>query len=261
MEKVNKLKTSKVSKLVWMLGVPTIISMVLQVLYNIVDTAFIINMGTEIGVKANLALTYAFPIQILMIAVGVGTGVGINALLSKSLGKNDEEGIKKTIGNGIFLGIVIYILFLLFGIFGAKSFIAIQCGNDNKVLEMGTAYLQIICCLSFGSIGYTIYERFLQAAGKTVYSMISQITGAVTNIILDYVFIYICNMGIAGAAYATIIGQVLSLLVAMFFHYFYNKELKNDFKSIVPNINTIKDIYYIGGSAAIMQALLSLMMF
>jgi multidrug efflux pump len=261
MEKENKLKTKKVSKLVWMLGIPMIISMVLQALYNIVDTAFVINMGEEIGVKANLALTYVFPIQILMIAVGVGTGVGINALLSKSLGKGDKEGIKKTVGNGIFLGLVIYILFLLFGLFGAKPFIAMQCGNENEVLEMGTSYLQIVCCLSFGSIGYTIYERFLQATGKTVHSMISQITGALTNIVLDYVFIYICNFGIAGAAYATIIGQVLSLLVAMFFHYFCNKELENSIKSIIPNLKTIKEIYFIGGSAAIMQALLSFMMF
>ncbi|MDE7095768.1 MAG: MATE family efflux transporter, partial [Anaeroplasmataceae bacterium] len=227
--------------------------------YNIVDTAFVINMGDE-GIAGNLALTYAFPIQLLIIAIGVGTGVGINALLSKKLGEKDEQTTTKTVGNGIFLGICIYLVFLMFGLLGCKWFISLQAGENIQAAKMGTSYLRICCCFSFGAIGFTVYERFLQSTGKTLYSTISQIAGAVTNIVLDYVFIYPCKMGIDGAAWATIIGQIVSLLVAMLFHYFANKELKNSIKALKPSCSIIKDIYKIGISAAIMQGLLSVMM-
>lgn len=158
----------------------------------------------ENGVTGNLALTYAFPIQLLIIAIGVGTGVGINALLSRKLGEKDYDGIKKIVGNGIFLGICIYAVFLIFGLFGCSRFISIQAGENARAAEMGASYLKICCCLSFGAIGYTVYERFLQSTGKTLYSTISQVSGAVTNIVLDYVFIYPCKMGIDGAAWATV---------------------------------------------------------
>src|SRR5574344_686697 len=138
MKDKNLLKDKKVSSLVWILGIPMIISMVLQALYNIVDTAFVINMDPVLGVKANLALTYAFPIQILMIAIGVGTGVGVNALLSTCLGKGDKLGAKKAVGNGIFLGVIIYALFLIFGLFLAEPFIAMQAGGDEEVIQMGS---------------------------------------------------------------------------------------------------------------------------
>ncbi len=245
--------------LIWKMGLPMIISMILQAVYNIVDTAFVINMGED-GVAGNLALTFAFPVQLLIIAIGVGTGVGINALLSKSLGGGDVKKADKTVGNGIFLGIVIYIAFLLFGLFGAKPFIAMQAGGDQKVTQMGAQYLTICCCFSFGAIGFTIYERFLQSTGKTLYSTVSQISGAAANIILDYVFIYPLKMGIAGAAWATVIGQVLSLLVAMLFHYISNKELHNGVKNILPSGKIIFEIYHIGLSAALMQGMLSVMM-
>lgn len=257
--KENKLLSGKMSTLVWSLGLPMIISMVLQALYNIVDTAFVINMDPVLGVKANLALTYAFPVQIIMIAVGVGTGVGINALLSRYLGEKDVKGNEKTVGNGIFLMVVIYLLFLLFGIFGSGPFIAMQT-NDQEVIAMGKDYLTIVCTLSLGSIGFTVYERFLQSSGKTTLSMIGQVSGALTNIVLDYVFIYPLGMGIQGAAYATIIGQFVSLLVVMIAHYGFNHEVKNSWKSLIPDYPTIKAIYHIGGGAAIMQALLSVMM-
>lgn len=251
--------TLSVGKLIWRMGLPMIISMVLQAIYNIVDTAFVINMGED-GVAGNLALTYAFPIQLLIIAIGVGTGVGINALLSKSLGERDKTTTDKTAGNGIFSAICIYAVFLLFGIFGAKPFIAMQAGDNALVADMGATYLQICCCFSFGSIGYTVYERFLQSTGKTLFSTISQISGAVTNIVLDYVFIYPLDMGIAGAAWATVIGQILSLIVAMLFHYITNKEIGNDAINLKPDFKIIKGIYHIGLSAALMQALLSVMM-
>lgn len=257
--KKNKMADAPMKKLFWKMGLPMIISMVLQALYNVVDSIFVANMG-ETGAIANQALTIAFPIQILIIAIGVGTGVGLNALLSKSLGEKNNEKVNKVAGNGIFLSICIFIVFLLFGAFGSKWFISLFAGGDNQVISMGTTYLRICCCFSLGAIGYTVYERFLQSTGKTMLSTIAQISGAVVNIVLDYVFIYPCNMGVAGAAWATIIGQFVSLLLAMIFHYTLNKEINGNLKYIKPELGLIKGIYNIGISAAIMQALLSVMM-
>ncbi len=254
----NKMAIAPMNKLILKMGLPMIISMVLQALYNVIDSIFVANMG-EKGAIANQALTYAFPIQIMIIAIGVGTGVGLNALLSKSLGENDREKVNKIAGNGIFLSICIYLIFLIFGLFGSKWFITLFT-NDQEIIEMGTTYLKICTCLSFGSIGYTVYERFLQATGRTMLSTISQISGAITNIILDYVFIYPLNMGVAGAAWATIIGQFISLFVAMYFHYKKNNEIDGNIKYISPDKNLIKGIYDIGISAALMQALLAVMM-
>ncbi len=244
--------------LIWKMGLPMIVSMILQSVYNIVDTAFVINMGED-GIAGNLALTYAFPIQLLIIAIGVGTGVGINALLSKQLGEKDTSGVQKTVGNGIFIGVCIYAVFLLFGLFGCKWFISMQADGNEKVAEMGIKYLKICCLLSFGSIG-SIYERFLQATGKTLFSTIAQVSGAAANILLDYVFIYPCGMGIEGAAWTTVIGQILSLIAAMLLHYCANKEIKNSVRALKPSGSTILAIYKIGVSAALMQGLLSVMM-
>ena len=257
--KRNKMADTPMKKLFWKMGLPMIISMVLQALYNVVDSIFVTNMGQQ-GAIANQALTIAFPIQILIIAIGVGTGVGLNALLSKSLGEKNNEKVNKVAGNGVFLSICIFIIFLLFGIIGSKWFISLFAGGNKEVITMGTTYLQICCCFSLGAIGYTVYERFLQSTGKTMLSTIAQISGAITNIVLDYVFIYPCKMGVAGAAWATIIGQFVSLILAMIFHYKLNKEINGNPKYIKPDINLIKAIYNIGVSAAIMQALLSVMM-
>mgnify|MGYP002544347215 FL=1 len=257
-ERQNKMAIAPMNKLILKMGLPMIISMVLQALYNVIDSIFVANMGTK-GAIANQALTYAFPIQIMIIAIGVGTGVGLNALLSKSLGENDRKKVNKIAGNGMFLSICIYIIFLLFGLFGTKWFISLFT-NDKEIIKMGTTYLKICTCLSLGSIGYTVYERFLQATGKTMLSTISQISGAVTNIILDYIFIYPLKMGVVGAAWATIIGQFISLFIAMYFHYTKNNEIDGSIKYINPDINLIKGIYSIGVSAALMQALLAVMM-
>ena len=257
-ERQNKMAIAPMNKLILKMGLPMIISMVLQALYNVIDSIFVANMGTK-GAIANQALTYAFPIQITIIAIGVGTGVGLNALLSKSLGENDRKKVNKIAENGIFLSICIYIIFLLFGLFGTKWLISLLT-NDKEIIKMGTTYLKICTCLSLGSIGYTVYERFLQATGKTMLSTISQISGAVTNIILDYIFIYPLKMGVAGAAWATIIGQFISLFIAMYFHYTKNNEIDGSIKYINPDINLIKGIYSIGVSAALMQALLAVMM-
>lgn len=246
-------------KLFWKMGLPMIISMVLQALYNVVDSVFVTNIE-GVGALANQALTIAFPIQILIIAVGVGTGVGLNALLSKSLGEKDYEKVNKVAGNGIFLSICIYIVFLLFGLFGTRWFISLFAGGNSEVIEMGTTYLRICTIFSYGAIGFAVFERLLQSTGMTMLSTIAQISGAVANIILDYVFIFPLNMGVAGAAIATVIGQFLSLIIGMIFHYTKNKEINGNLKYLKPNAEIIKGIYKIGLSAAIMQALLSVMM-
>lgn len=257
-ESQNKMAIEPINKLILKMGLPMIVSMVLQALYNVIDSIFVANMGST-GAIANQALTYAFPIQIMIIAIGVGTGVGLNALLSKSLGGNDKNKVNKIAGNGIFLSICIYIFFLIFGLFFSKWFISLFT-NDKEIIKMGTTYLKICTCLSLGSIGYTVYERFLQATGKTMLSTISQISGAVTNIVLDYIFIYPLDMGVAGAAWATIIGQFVSLFIAMYFHYKKNKEIDGSLKYINPDGGIIKAIYSIGVSAALMQTLLAVMM-
>jgi len=255
----NKMATTPMKSLFWKMGLPMIVSMVLQALYNVVDSIFVTNMGAE-GAVANQALTIAFPIQILIIAVGVGTGVGLNALLSRSLGEQNQEKVNRVAGNSVFLMLCIYAVFLLFGIVGAKWFIGLFAGGNAQVLSMGTSYLQICCILSLGGIGFTVYERFLQATGKTMLSTISQVAGALTNIVLDWVFIYPLKMGVAGAAWATVIGQFVSMGIAMIFHYTKNQEINGNLKYIRPSWQLIKAIYRIGISAAIMQALLTVMM-
>lgn len=257
-ENENKMATAPMNRLFWKMGLPMIVSMVLQALYNVIDSIFVANMG-EKGAMANQALTYAFPVQIMIIAIGVGTGVGINALLSKKLGENDSENVSRVAGNGIFLSICIYLIFLTFGLFGSEWFVKLFTDNE-EIAKMGISYLKICTCLSFGSIGYTVYERFLQATGRTMLSTIAQISGAVTNIVLDYIFIFPLDLGVKGAAWATVAGQFVSLFIAMLFHYSRNTEIDGRIKYIKPSFSIIKGIYGIGISAAIMQALLAVMM-
>ncbi len=254
----NKMGTDHVNKLIWKMGLPMILSMVLQAVYNVVDTIFVIN--STASTQGNAALTAAFPIQILIIAVGVGTGVGINAMLSRKLGEEDKETVNCVAGNGIILAILIYALFLIFGMFLAKPYMRLM-SSDAVVIGMGTEYLQICCCFSFGAVGFTVYERFLQATGKTIHSMTAQVAGAVCNIILDYIFVIVFDWGVAGAAWATVIGQVVSLITAIALHYGLNKEIDGHIRYIKPSSKIIGTIYKIGIPAAVMQALLAAMMF
>lgn len=259
--KNNKMAVMPVSKLMLNMGLPMIISMMLQAVYNIVDSAFIANMK-ENGEFALNALTLAFPVQMLMIAVGIGTGVGVNALLAKSMGQGNLEKASKTAGNGVFLMAVIYVVFLLFGIFGTSGYIATQTKNP-VIAQMATDYLRICCCFSFGSLYFALYEKVLQATGKSMYSTISQILGAVINIILDPIMIYgwlgCPEMGVSGAAYATVIGQIASAVCGLALHLKANKELKNGISYIKPSAKIIKGIYSIGFAAIIAQALMSAM--
>lgn len=255
--KGNKLADWPIRTLILSMGMPMVLSMVLQAVYNIVDTIFVSHM--ENGDAAVLALTDSYSIQLLIVAIGVGTGIGINALLSKTLGEQNREKAAEIAGNGIFLGICIYVIFLLFGIFGAHGFIAMQANGNALREEMGTKYLTICCIGSFGNIGYTVYERFLQGTGRTNLSTIAQISGAALNIILDPIFIFGFDLGVVGAALATVVSQIVSLVTAMVFHYRWDKEIRGDWKHIRPKWGLIRGIYTVGIPAAVMQGLLSVM--
>lgn len=263
----NKMGTEAVPKVMLSMGIPIILSMVLQACYNIVDSMFVARIPdsgniTNMGEYAVNALTLAFPVQMLIVAFGIGTGVGVNALLAKSLGQRDEEKVARTAGNGVTLALIIYIVFLLFGLFGVKAYIGSQT-NDEVVLGMGISYLSICSVVSFGIVLFSIYEKLLQSTGKTIYSTIAQVAGAVVNIVLDPVMIFgyfgLPEMGICGAAYATVIGQVVSMLIAMYFHYRKNTEVKSGMQYLKPDKGIVKEIYVIGLPAIIMQALMSFM--
>lgn len=265
---MNKMGVESVQKLMLKMGLPMIISMALQALYNIVDSYFVSNMKdtaqiANMGDYAVNALTLAFPVQMLMIAIGVGTGVGINALLSKSLGEGNRELGSKIAGNSIFLALCTYIVFLIFGFVGVEAYITSQTSN-SIVQEMGTSYLRICTILSFGAVFYIAFEKLLQSTGRTTLSTIGQVAGAVTNIILDPILIFgyfgFPEMGIEGAAYATIIGQCVSFILDLIFHYKFNHEdVDTSLKYIKPQGKIIKEIYRVGIPAIIMQALMSIM--
>ena len=263
MAESNKMRDMPVNKLMVQMGIPMILSMALQAVYNIVDSAFVGNM--RIGSEAALnALTLVFPVQMLMVAVGVGTGVGTNALLTRTLGQGNNKKAAKVAGNSLFLGLIIYILCLLFGIFGVKAYISSQT-VDAEVLKMGTDYLRICCVLSLGIVFFSVFEKLLQATGRSLYSTIGQVAGAVINIILDPIMIYglgpCPEMGVKGAAYATVIGQVASAVLLFIFHIKMNKEMEHGIRYMKPDVKIIKEIYVIGLPAIIAQALMSVMVY
>ncbi len=263
MAESNRMKEMPVKKLMVQMGVPMILSMALQAVYNIVDSAFVGNMSAGSEAALN-ALTLVFPVQMLMVAVGVGTGVGTNALLAMTLGQGNQEKAAKIAGNSLFLGVVIYIVCLLFGIFGVNTYISSQT-VDREVITMGMDYLRICCIFSVGIIFFSILEKLLQATGRSLYSTIGQITGAVINIILDPVMIYglgpVPEMGVRGAAYATVIGQMASAVLLLVFHLKLNREFAHGMKYLKPEGRIIKEIYAIGLPAIIAQALMSLMVY
>lgn len=258
---INKMGTAPIKKLMLTMGVPMILSMMLQALYNIVDSAFVANIPQN-GEAALNALTLDFPVQMLMVAIGIGTGVGTNALLARSLGQGDSEKVNRTAGNAIFLGIVICVVFILFGIFGVNAYVSTQTLNP-VILEMAVDYLRICCVISFGIVFFSIFEKLLQATGRSTFSTIAQISGAVTNIILDPILIYgllgLPEMGVKGAAYATVIGQIVSCLLGLIFHLKFNREIKNSVRYFKPSLRIIGEIYAIGFPAIIAQALMSVM--
>lgn len=259
----NKMREMPVYKLMIQMGIPMILSMALQAVYNIVDSAFFGNMkeGSEAALNA---LTLVFPVQMLMVAIAIGTGVGTNALLARTLGQGDSKKAAMVAGNSLFLGLIIYVICFLFGIFGANAYISSQTANP-EVLSMGTSYLKICCVLSFGIVFFSLFEKLLQATGRSLYSTIGQVAGAVINIILDPIMIYgigpVPKMGVEGAAYATVIGQIASAVLLFVFHIKLNKEFEHGFKYMKPDGKIIKEIYAIGLPAIIAQALMSIMVY
>lgn len=259
----NKMREMPVYKLMIQMGIPMILSMALQAVYNIVDSAFVGNMkeGSEAALNA---LTLVFPVQMLMVAIAIGTGVGTNALLARTLGQGDSKKAAMVAGNSLFLGVIIYVICFLFGIFGVNAYISSQTANP-EVLSMGTSYLKICCVLSFGIVFFSLFEKLLQATGRSLYSTIGQVAGAVINIILDPIMIYgigpVPKMGVEGAAYATVIGQIASAVLLFVFHIKLNKEFEHGFKYMKPDGKIIKEIYAIGLPAIIAQALMSIMVY
>lgn len=261
MNQNNKMADTPVSKLMISMGIPMILSMMLQAVYNIVDSAFVGRIE-KVGEDALNALTLAFPIQMLMVAIAIGTGVGMGAVVSMKLGQKNKEHASQAAGNAVFLACIIYVMFLLFGIFGARAYISSQTSNP-LITDMATGYLRICCVISFGIVFFSIFEKLLQATGNSLYSTIAQISGAVVNIILDPILIYgllgVPELGVKGAAYATVIGQIVSFVLAFLFHLKKNRDIKNGFAYMRPSLNMIRRIYAIGIPAIIAQALMSVM--
>ncbi len=254
----NKMGVMPVNRLLISMSLPMMISMLVQALYNVVDSVFV----SKINENALTAVSLAFPIQTLMIALGAGTGVGVNALLSKSLGEKNLDKANKSAANGVFLALVNYIIFLLVGIFVTGPFYLSQT-KDAQILAYGKEYLTIVCCCSFGMYTQFIFERLLQSTGKTFYTMITQGAGAIINIILDPVFIFgylgMPRMGVAGAAVATVIGQIAAGIIAVVINEKKNTEIKLQIRGFKPDMRIIKQIYQVGIPSIIMQSIGSVM--
>jgi len=249
-----------VNRLLVSMSVPMMLSMLVQAMYNIVDSVFV----SKLGENALSAVSLAFPIQVLIIAVGGGTGVGINAVLSRALGEKNQSKVRDAAMNGIFLAIVSYIFFVLVGIFGVKPFYASQTANASyEIFEYGVQYTTIVCVASFGLFSQVLFERLLQSTGKTILSMATQVVGAVINIILDPILIFglfgLPKLGVAGAAIATVIGQTVAGIMAIVFNFKYNHEINFKFRGFRPNAKMIKTIYVVGAPSIIMQAIGSVM--
>lgn len=256
----NKMGVMPVNQLLLNMSLPMMISMLVQALYNIVDSIFVARLSEN----ALTAVSLAFPVQTLLIAVGTGTGVGVNALLSKQLGEKDFKRVNKTAMNGIFLAAVSFFIFVVVGIVGVKPFYASQIKDaDPEIYNMGIQYLTIVCVCSFGLYAQLIFEKLLQSTGKTLYTMISQATGAIINIILDPILIFglvgMPKLGVAGAAIATVIGQIVSGSLGLIFNLKQNKEIHISLKGFRPDKNTILNIYKVGVPSIIMQAIGSVM--
>ena len=248
----NKMGTMPVGKLIFNMSLPMMVSMLVQALYNIVDSIFV----AKLSENALTAVSLAFPLQTLLIAVGAGTGVGMNALLSKSLGEKNFKKANDTAANAA----VLYIL----GFSVVKPFYLSQIGNaDVEIMEMGIEYLSTVMIFSFGLFTQFFFERLLTSTGRTIFSMTSQLTGAVTNIILDPILIFglfgAPKMGVTGAAVATVIGQCVAGIVAATCNHKYNRDVKLSFKGFKPDLKIIGTIYAVGVPSIIMQSIGSIM--
>ncbi len=255
----NKMGTLPVKRLIVSMSLPMMISMLVQAMYNIVDSIFVSHLSED----ALTAVTLAFPLQMMIISVGSGTGVGINALLSKALGEKKQKRANKAANNGLLLTFISFIVFVAVGIFLAEPFIKSQTDSIN-IANMGTVYLYTCCTLSIGVFFQMTFERLLQSTGRTHLSMISQITGAVINIIFDPIFIFgyfgIEGMGVIGAAYATVLGQCIAAIVGLVLNVKFNPYIKISLKKMFkPSWKIIRRIYAVGVPSILMMAIGSIM--
>lgn len=254
----NKMGVMSVNKLLISMSLPMMISMLVQALYNIVDSVFV----SQVDEYALRAVSLAFPIQSLMIAVSVGTAVGVNAFLSRTLGEKNYEKANVIARNGIFLAVMGALLFAVVGVFISRPFFASQ-SDIKEVQDYGVTYLTICCVMSIGIFMQTIFERLLQATGKTFYTMITQGTGAIINLVLDPILIFgwfgMPRMEVAGAALATVIGQIVSAILALIFNIKCNKEINLSFKGFRPNMGLIGQIYKVGAPSIVVQSVGSVM--
>ena len=256
--KENKMGVMPIDKLIISMSLPIMISMLVQALYNIVDSIFV----AKISEDALTAVSMAFPIQNLMIAVGAGTAVGVNALLARSLGEKDYDRVNKIAENAVFLIALSYAAFLLIGLFLVEPFYRSQTDIES-IIQYGRDYMVVVCCFSFGIFTQLMFERMLQATGKTIYTMCTQGIGAIINIILDPILIFgllgFPKMGVTGAAVATVIGQIAAGIMAAAINQIKNHEVNIKMRGFRPSGHIIGMIYGIGVPSIVMQAIGSIM--
>lgn len=255
--KENRMGTQGIQSLLISMSLPIVISMIIQAMYNIVDSIFV----AQINEAALTAVSMSFPIQNLMIAIATGTAVGINALLSRNLGAKKFEAANQTANNGLFLAFMSYLLFLIFGFIGVTYYFKIQ-STDAQIIDYGVTYLKICSFFSFGLFFQIVFERLMQATGKSIYSMITQGLGAILNIVLDPILIFglfgMPKMGVAGAAAATVIGQIIAAITGLIINHTLNKEIKVSIRGFKPDFQTIKEIYVVGIPSIIMISITSI---
>ena len=256
----NKMGVMPIKRLVLSMSLPMMISMLVQALYNVVDSYFV----AKVSENALAAVGMAFPYQNLMIAVSVGTGVGVNALLSRSLGAKEYETANRTAENGVLLAILSTIVFSIIGVVFARPFFLAQ-NNDPDIVAQGVAYLSICAGLSFGLFLEVMFERLLQSTGRTFYTMITQGIGAVINIIMDPILIFgvgpFPEMGVAGAAAATVMGQIVAGILALYFNVTHNPEIQPRLKGFRPSASIIGRIYSVGIPTIVLNSISSVMTF
>lgn len=256
----NKMGTMPVNRLLLSMAIPMMISMLVQALYNVVDSYFV----AQISEDALNAVSLAFPVQNLMIAVAVGTGVGINALLSKSLGERRQRRANAAAMNGLFLAILSCLVFMAIGLTCSRFFFQVQTGQQ-AIVDYGTEYMTIVCGLSVGLFVQITFDRVLQATGRTFYTMITQAVGAIINIIMDPILIFglfgFPRMEVAGAALATVLGQILAACLSIFFNLTRNHDIQFQFRGFRPDGRIIARIYSVGIPSIIMQSIGSVMVF
>ena len=256
MQEENKLGTMPISKLIWNMSLPIIVSMLVQALYNIVDSVFV----SRICEQALTAVSLAFPAQNLMIGLATGTAVGVNALMGRALGARDGKRANHVAINGVFLALVGFVVCAVLAICFARSFFTAQT-DIGYIIDNGTTYLLICCCASLGLFGEVMFERLLQGTGRSILSMYTQGLGAIVNIILDPIFIFVLDMGVAGAAIATVIGQFCACIFALILNLRKNHDIHLQFKGFRPHWKVIGQIYAIGLPSVVMVAIGSVMTF